>query len=405
MVRKVNKLVVDGEEYFEKYFTSQISDKRRNKIISDHEAVYIVPHDDYRRKPISTQKQLELGIEGQKKAYFEGISNARSEGRRSGATEGLSINKQVRQKSSEKRFHKMTSRVTGKSFYVDPERMRAERLKKKCENHFKIIENYEIEGTPYSACPLDKSSRFKHQFYTLTYDPKLGDWTETDISEFFDRLRRYIERKVKTPVSDPWLYLGYFWVREFHKSGRVHYHFILTSPKSWNIPNIHLDKKGIWVKGMTSCGMKDKKPIRSYGYLMKYLTKEESKSSSAVSYVSQRSYGSSYIKKLVGFNSTYLSSYAKLCNIPSWLKPKVYMSVTGIPTDRLSFSDIKESYVVVKVSGGYLVNKTFYEAPWMSEGFIDQNEYDKVDKMTKEENQEMHKEITRSVFADLVLWE
>lgn len=385
---------------------SHISEKRRDKIISDHTAHFIVPYDDYKRKPISRKKQLELDLEGQKKAYFEGISNAKKLGRASEAREGLSNNKQVRQKSSKKRYVKMTHRGTGKSFYCDSEKMRLDNLKKKCENHFKVIENYEIEGTPYSSCPLDKSERFKHQFYTLTYDPKKGDWSETDISEFFDRLRRYIERKIKTPVTDPWLYLGYFWVREFHKSGRVHYHFILTSPKSWNIPNIHLDKKGIWTKGMTTCGMRDKKPVRSYGYLMKYLTKEDSKSSKMYQYRGQRSYGSSYIKKLVGFDSTYLSSYVKLCSLPGWLRSNVNIMVSGYPVDYLSsFTDVKEEYRITKVSGGYVVNDTFFEAPWYNDSILDQEEYDKQDRPTKEETIQLHKEVKQSKYKNLVLWE
>lgn len=70
---------------------------------------------------------------------------------------------------------------------------------------------------------------FRHRvlFGTLTYRPGVEP-SPTDMARLWDLYRKWCKRVGIDPV--------YLWVAELHKSGRVHYHFILWVPFGTRVP-------------------------------------------------------------------------------------------------------------------------------------------------------------------------
>lgn len=93
--------------------------------------------------------------------------------------------------------------------------------------------------------------------FCLTYRPDVA-WEPGHIRNFVIRMRS----KLKSAL------LGYAWVAELHKSGRVHYHVCIVVSRGVDVP--FPDDAGWWVHGMTSVtSIKH----ASSKYLAKYLQK------------------------------------------------------------------------------------------------------------------------------------
>lgn len=97
---------------------------------------------------------------------------------------------------------------------------------------------------------------------SLTYR-NVGDWNPKDITYFLNRVRIHLYRR-----GLPFIYV---WVAELQKRGALHYHVLIWLPKGFKLPKFA--RFGWWSHGFT-----DQKIARkSVGYLMKYVSKTDSK--------------------------------------------------------------------------------------------------------------------------------
>jgi len=105
-------------------------------------------------------------------------------------------------------------------------------------------------------------------FVSLTYR-EVDGWRSDHIKDFLKRIRVYLHRKG--------LKLIYVWVAELQKRGALHYHLLIWLPPGVSLPKVGVGKnrRGWWTHGFA-----DQRKIHTgVGYLMKYLSKDESKHS------------------------------------------------------------------------------------------------------------------------------
>lgn len=99
---------------------------------------------------------------------------------------------------------------------------------------------------------------------SLTYRD-LNGWSPNDIKYFLNRVRSHLYRR-----NLPFVYC---WVAELQKRGALHYHVMIWLPKGLKLPKFA--RFGWWNHGFT-----DQKIARkSVGYLMKYISKTDTKHS------------------------------------------------------------------------------------------------------------------------------
>lgn len=97
---------------------------------------------------------------------------------------------------------------------------------------------------------------------SLTYRDVDG-WSPNDIRFFLNRVRVYLYRR-----GLPFVYC---WVAELQKRGALHYHVMIWLPKGFKLPKFA--RFGWWEHGFT-----DQKPAqKAVGYLMKYISKDDTK--------------------------------------------------------------------------------------------------------------------------------
>lgn len=97
---------------------------------------------------------------------------------------------------------------------------------------------------------------------SLTYKDVKG-WKPEDITYFLNRVRTYLYRRD--------IKLIYCWVAELQKRGALHYHIIIWLPKGFKLPKFQ--RFGWWNHGFTD----QKVAKKGVGYLMKYISKTETK--------------------------------------------------------------------------------------------------------------------------------
>lgn len=113
------------------------------------------------------------------------------------------------------------------------------------------------EADRYASHRLGRSAHRK-TFLTLTYRPGV-DWSKRHISEFLDRLRKWLgARDAK---------LLYAWVAELQGRGALHYHVLVWVPRRLRLPRP--DASGWWPHGMSNVETA-RNPV---GYMVKYATK------------------------------------------------------------------------------------------------------------------------------------
>lgn len=98
---------------------------------------------------------------------------------------------------------------------------------------------------------------------TLTYAGTNDDWKARHISDFLDRMRKWMKRRGYSA--------RYVWVAELQKRGVIHYHVALWVPRGVHIPRP--DACGWWPHGMT----RTERARAAVPYLLKYLSKDTSK--------------------------------------------------------------------------------------------------------------------------------
>lgn len=97
---------------------------------------------------------------------------------------------------------------------------------------------------------------------SLTYRDVDG-WNPNDIRFFLNRVRAYLARR-----GLPFIYV---WVAELQKRGALHYHVMIWLPKNFKLPRFA--RFGWWDHGFTDQRIAQK----AVGYLMKYISKDETK--------------------------------------------------------------------------------------------------------------------------------
>lgn len=97
---------------------------------------------------------------------------------------------------------------------------------------------------------------------SLTYRDVDG-WNANDIKYFLNRVRAHLHRRS--------MKLIYCWVAELQKRGALHYHIIIWLPKGFRLPKFQ--RFGWWNHGFTD----QKIAKKGVGYLMKYISKDDTK--------------------------------------------------------------------------------------------------------------------------------
>lgn len=99
---------------------------------------------------------------------------------------------------------------------------------------------------------------------TLTYRGDNSNWRPEQISNYIRSVRKWYDRLTGEK-------LRYCWVAELQQRGVIHYHAVFWLRKGVTMPKA--DKRGWWPHGMSNT----KKAIKPVGYLMKYVSKVDSK--------------------------------------------------------------------------------------------------------------------------------
>jgi len=145
---------------------------------------------------------------------------------------------------------------------------------------------------------------YRAVFGTLTYRAD-AEWSAGDIRSCLNRFDMWAKRK-----GFPLLCV---WVREWHESGKPHYHYLMLVPKGITPPMP--DTAGYWDKGMSNVKWVHLKAIKKVAsYLQKYLTKEQPLSADPRLYKGMRSYGAK------GLSSTSAKRRRRLYRAPKWLR-------------------------------------------------------------------------------------
>lgn len=107
-----------------------------------------------------------------------------------------------------------------------------------------------------------KNKKMKPWLFSLTYRDVNG-WKPEHITIFLNRVRAHLARRQ--------FKLTYVWVAELQKRGALHYHVIIWLPSGFRLPKV--GRSGWWPHGFTDQKMAEK----GVGYLMKYISKDETK--------------------------------------------------------------------------------------------------------------------------------
>jgi hypothetical protein len=94
----------------------------------------------------------------------------------------------------------------------------------------------------------------------LTYDPKRSSYKPKDIQNYMKSTKQRLGEKL----------IGWAWVAELHRDGRLHYHVIFAMKRGTNFPMP--DKGGSWPHGMSKV-----QTARTPFYLVTYVGKEYQK--------------------------------------------------------------------------------------------------------------------------------
>lgn len=98
---------------------------------------------------------------------------------------------------------------------------------------------------------------------SLTY-ADIDAWRPDHLSSFLTHCRNHFKRKTGFDLS-------YVWVAELQKRGAVHYHIVFWLTPGFKFPKFA--RSGWWKHGFTD----QKIAKKSFGYLMKYISKDTSK--------------------------------------------------------------------------------------------------------------------------------
>ena len=143
--------------------------------------------------------------------------------------------------------------MLGEALVIDPRKARVARLRSSIREACKLHE----QEADWQSRRLGRSA-YRKTFITLTYRDG-GDWQRRHISEFLDRLRKWLGARDAT--------LMYAWVAELQKRGALHYHLIVWVPRRLRLPRP--DASGWWPHGMSNIETA-RNPV---GYMVKYATK------------------------------------------------------------------------------------------------------------------------------------
>jgi len=143
--------------------------------------------------------------------------------------------------------------MLGESIVIDPRKARVDRLRASIREACKLHE----QEADWQSRRLGRSA-YRKTFITLTYRDG-GDWQRRHISDFLDRLRKWLCTRDAV--------LMYAWVAELQKRGALHYHLIVWVPRRLRLPRP--DASGWWPHGMSNVETA-RNPI---GYMVKYATK------------------------------------------------------------------------------------------------------------------------------------
>lgn len=128
----------------------------------------------------------------------------------------------------------------------------------------RLRKNVGIAARLFAASHVKGTRHDRAIMVTLTYAGDNSDWRPKHIAKFTNCLRMWCKRHGIRPK--------YVWVGELQKRGVIHYHIVVWLPKHLMLPKP--DKQGWWPHGMSNV-VAARKPV---GYLMKYLSKDASKS-------------------------------------------------------------------------------------------------------------------------------
>lgn len=173
----------------------------------------------------------------------------------------------------------------------------------------------------------------------LAYDPWLfsltyrngDDWKPNHIQKLLKTVRTHLYRRG--------IKLLYVWVAELQKRGALHYHIIIWLPQGFKLPKF--GRCGWWPHGFTD----QKIASKSFGYLMKYISKNDTKHS--------------YPKgvRIYGFGG---------CDNVVKQRVRFYKSPVSVRTEiedqGLTYHDVD----IRKISGGRVdyLNAKFYPSDW-----------------------------------------
>lgn len=193
---------------------------------------------------------------------------------------------------------------------------------------------------------------------SLTYRDVNG-WSPNHIKIFINRVRAHLARRGLSFI--------YVWVAELQKRGALHYHILIWLPKGFRLPKFA--RFGWWEHGFTD----QKIAKKSIGYLMKYVSKDDTKNNypkgvriygyGGVSYAVRRRVrffrvSVSIRQRILSSGFTYKDVDLRPCLggrvdlVSGWFFPSLWkcMILGGVPVFFRVFEEENEGQLIVDIS-------------------------------------------------------